>query len=34
MRKYKIIKIIAELLGLVIGIMIGSWFVFQIVKLG
>lgn len=34
MKENKTLKIVVELLGFTIGVMLGSWFIIQIVKLG
>jgi hypothetical protein len=34
MRENKTLEMIIELLGFAIGVMLGSWFVIEIVKLG
>ena len=34
MRENKTLEMIIELLGFTIGVMLGSWFIIQIVKLG
>lgn len=34
MRENKTLEMIIELLGFTIGVMLGSWFVIEIVKLG